>query len=311
MRKLLIVVRTMLAAGVVLLGSAVAQTSAAPSQTPPAKKPAAPAAKKSPSAAAKTAASKDEPVTALTTNKQKASYAIGMNWGTGLHRQNIDVDSAALIQGMKDALAGGKTLLTEDEARTALMQLQKEVQEKQQAKAAAEGDANKKEGEAFLAANKSKEGVVTLPSGLQYKILKEGTGPKPTATDSVVCNYKGTLINGTEFDSSYKRGEPATFPVTGVIKGWTEALQLMPVGSKWQLFIPSDLAYGPRGTPGGPIGPNATLIFEVELISIKDKNPPPDKVPAPGGATGAAGAATSSPTPAPSPTPAASPTPKK
>jgi len=301
----------MLAAGVVLLGSAVAQTSAAPSQTPPAKKPAAPAAKKSPSAAAKTAASKDEPVTALTTNKQKASYAIGMNWGTGLHRQNIDVDSAALIQGMKDALAGGKTLLTEDEARTALMQLQKEVQEKQQAKAAAEGDANKKEGEAFLAANKSKEGVVTLPSGLQYKILKEGTGPKPTATDSVVCNYKGTLINGTEFDSSYKRGEPATFPVTGVIKGWTEALQLMPVGSKWQLFIPSDLAYGPRGTPGGPIGPNATLIFEVELISIKDKNPPPDKVPAPGGATGAAGAATSSPTPVPSPTPAASPTPKK
>jgi len=301
----------MLAAGVVLLGSAVAQTSAAPSQTPPAKKPAAPAAKKSPSAAAKTAASKDEPVTALTTNKQKASYAIGMNWGTGLHRQNIDVDSAALIQGMKDALAGGKTLLTEDEARAALMQLQKEVQEKQQAKAAAEGDANKKEGEAFLAANKSKEGVVTLPSGLQYKILKEGTGPKPTATDSVVCNYKGTLINGTEFDSSYKRGEPATFPVTGVIKGWTEALQLMPVGSKWQLFIPSDLAYGPRGTPGGPIGPNATLIFEVELISIKDKNPPPDKVPAPGGATGAAGAATSSPTPVPSPTPAASPTPKK
>jgi len=301
----------MLAAGVVLLGSAVAQTSAAPSQTPPAKKPAAPAAKKSPSAAAKTAASKDEPVTALTTNKQKASYAIGMNWGTGLHRQNIDVDSAALIQGMKDALADGKTLLTEDEARAALMQLQKEVQEKQQAKAAAEGDANKKEGEAFLAANKSKEGVVTLPSGLQYKILKEGTGPKPTATDSVVCNYKGTLINGTEFDSSYKRGEPATFPVTGVIKGWTEALQLMPVGSKWQLFIPSDLAYGPRGTPGGPIGPNATLIFEVELISIKDKNPPPDKVPAPGGATGAAGAATSSPTPAPSPTPAASPTPKK
>jgi FKBP-type peptidyl-prolyl cis-trans isomerase FklB len=312
MKKLLIVVRTMLAAGVVLLGSAVAQTSAAPSQTPPAKKPAAPAAKKSPSAATKTGtASKDQPVTALTTSKQKASYAIGMNWGTGLHRQAIDVDTASLLQGMKDGLAGGKTLLTEDEARAALMQLQKEMQEKQQAKAAAEGEANKKEGEAFLAANKSKEGVVTLPSGLQYKILTPGTGPKPTATDSVVCNYKGTLINGTEFDSSYKRGEPATFPVTGVIKGWTEALQLMPVGSKWQLFIPSDLAYGARGTPGGPIGPNATLIFEVELMSIKDKNPPPDKVPAPGGATGAAGAETSSPTPAPSPTPAASPTPKK
>jgi FKBP-type peptidyl-prolyl cis-trans isomerase len=296
----------MLAAGVVLLGSAVAQTSAAPSQTPPAKKPAAPAAKKSPSAATKTGtASKDQPVTALTTSKQKASYAIGMNWGTGLHRQAIDVDTAALLQGMKDALAGGKTLLTEDEARTALMQLQKEMQEKQQAKAAAEGEANKKEGDAFLAANKSKEGVVTLPSGLQYKILKEGSGPKPTATDSVVCNYKGTLINGTEFDSSYKRGEPATFPVTGVIKGWTEALQLMPVGSKWQLFIPSDLAYGARGTSGGPIGPNATLIFEVELLSIKDKNPPPDKVPAPGAAPekSPAGAAPASPTPTASPTP--------
>lgn len=293
----------MLAAGAVLLGNAVAQTSAAPSPTPPAKKPAASAAKKSPSAAKTGTASKAQPVTALTTNKQKASYAIGMNWGTGLHRQGIDVDSAALIQGMKDALAGGKTLLTEDEARTALMQLQKEMQEKQQAKAAAEGEANKKEGDAFLAANKTKEGVVTLPSGLQYKILKEGNGPKPTASDSVVCNYKGTLINGTEFDSSYKRGEPATFPVTGVIKGWTEALQLMPVGSKWQLFIPPDLAYGPRGTPGGPIGPNATLIFEVELISIKEKNPLPDKVPTPAAAPNKTpgGAATSSPTPAPTP----------
>jgi FKBP-type peptidyl-prolyl cis-trans isomerase FklB len=302
----LIVVRTMLAAGVVLLGNAVAQTSAAPSQTPPAKKPAAPAAKKSPSTAKKAGtATKGEAVTALTTTKQKASYAIGMNWGTGLHRQGIDVDNAALIQGMKDALAGGKTLLTEDEARSALMQLQKEMQEKQQAKAAQEGEANKKEGEAFLAANKTKEGVVTLPSGLQYKILTPGTGPKPTASDSVVCNYKGTLINGSEFDSSYKRGEPATFPVTGVIKGWTEALQLMPVGSKWQLFIPPDLAYGPRGTPGGPIGPNATLIFEVELISIKEKNPLPDKVPAPAAAPekSPAGGATSSPTPAASPTP--------
>jgi FKBP-type peptidyl-prolyl cis-trans isomerase len=306
MRKLLIVVRTMLAAGVILLGNAVAQTSAAPSQTPPAKKPAASAAKKTPSAGTKTgAAAKQDGVTTLTTSKEKASYAIGMNWGTGLHRQSIDVDSAALIQGMKDALAGGKTLLTEDEARAALMQLQKEMQEKQQAKAAQEGEGNKKEGDAYLAANKTKEGVVTLPSGLQYKILTPGTGPKPTATDSVVCNYKGTLINGTEFDSSYKRGEPATFPVTGVIKGWTEALQLMPVGSKWQLFIPPDLAYGPRGTPGGPIGPNATLIFEVELVSIKDKNPPPDKVPAPGATPDKtpAGGATSSPTPAASPTP--------
>jgi FKBP-type peptidyl-prolyl cis-trans isomerase FklB len=129
---------------------------------------------------------------------------------------------------------------------------------------------NKKAGDAFLAANKTKEGVVTLPSGLQYKILKEGTGPKPTPADSVVCNYRGTLIDGKEFDSSYKRGQPATFPVGQVIKGWTEALQLMPVGSKWQLFVPPDLAYGDRGA-GPDIGPGATLIFEVELISIKGK----------------------------------------
>ena len=127
-----------------------------------------------------------------------------------------------------------------------------------------------KEGEAFLADNKTKDGVVALPSGLQYKILTQGTGPTPAASDTVNCNYRGTLINGTEFDSSYKRNQPASFPVGQVIKGWTEALQLMPVGSKWQLFIPPDLAYGPRGA-GGVIGPNATLIFEVELLSIKGK----------------------------------------
>jgi FKBP-type peptidyl-prolyl cis-trans isomerase FklB len=138
------------------------------------------------------------------------------------------------------------------------------------------GEANKTEGETFLAANKAKEGVVTLPSALQYRILKQGDGPKPTAADSVVCNYRGTLINGTEFDSSYKRGQPLTFPLRGVIRGWTEALQLMPVGSKWQLFIPSDLAYGPRGA-GALIGPNATLIFEVELISIQNKETPQDR----------------------------------
>jgi FKBP-type peptidyl-prolyl cis-trans isomerase FklB len=129
---------------------------------------------------------------------------------------------------------------------------------------------NKSKGETFLAQNKSKEGVVTLPSGLQYKILKEGSGPKPSASDTVVCNYRGTLVDGKEFDSSYKRGQPATFPVSGVIKGWTEALQLMPVGSKWQLFIPSDLGYGDRGA-GADIQPGSTLVFEVELVSIQDK----------------------------------------
>jgi FKBP-type peptidyl-prolyl cis-trans isomerase FklB len=177
---------------------------------------------------------------------------------------------------LKDAVAGGKTQLTEEEAQAVLKEVQIEVQKQQQEKAKEAEDKNKSEGEAFLAANKSKEGVVTLPDGLQYKILTAGTGPKPAPTDSVVCNYRGTLINGTEFDSSYKRGQPANFGVSQVIKGWTEALQLMPVGSKWQLFIPSNLAYGPRGA-GAEIGPGATLIFEVELLSIQDKTKKDEK----------------------------------
>jgi FKBP-type peptidyl-prolyl cis-trans isomerase FklB len=164
-------------------------------------------------------------------------------------------------------------LLTEDEARATLTQLRTEVRSKQQEKMKVAGEMSKKEGVAFLAANKTKEGVVILPSGLQYKILTAGTGPKPTASDTVVCNYRGTLISGTEFDSSYKRGQPASFPVNGVIKGWTEALQLMPVGSKWQLFVPAELGYGDRGT-GADIGPGATLIFEVELLSIQGKDKP-------------------------------------
>jgi len=202
--------------------------------------------------------------------KEKVSYALGMNLGTNLHQQQIEIDPNMLLQGLKDAMSGNKPLMTEDEARAALMQLQSDVRAQQQAKAARAADTNKKEGDAFLALNKTKEGVVTLPSGLQYKVLKEGTGPKPTSTDTVVCNYRGTLLNGTEFDSSYKRGQPSEFPVNGVIRGWTEALQLMPVGSKWQLFIPSDMAYGERGA-GQDIAPNATLIFEVELLSIKGK----------------------------------------
>ncbi len=211
------------------------------------------------------------PDSVLKTQKDKISYAIGMNVGTNLRRDALDVDPTLLTRGLQDALAGSKPLLTEEEARTLLTQLQADMRKKQAEKAQQTGTANKTEGEAFLAANKTKEGVVTLPSGLQYKILKAGTGPKPTANDSVVCNYRGTLINGPEFDSSYKRGEPATFPVSGVIKGWTEALQLMPVGSKWQLFVPSNLAYGDRGA-GPEIGPNATLIFEVELLSIPAKS---------------------------------------
>lgn len=194
-----------------------------------------------------------------------------MKMGANLKKQEVPVDPAILARGLKDALAGGKTLITDDEAQAALNDVQNDLRKKQQEKMAVAGTANKKEGETFLAANKGREGVVSLPSGLEYKILKEGAGPKPAASDSVVCNYRGTLINGTEFDSSYKHGQPATFPVSGVIKGWTEALQLMPVGSKWQLFIPPDLAYGERGA-GGDIGPDSTLIFEVELLSIQDKS---------------------------------------
>jgi len=204
-----------------------------------------------------------------------------MNLGKGLHRDAVDIDPNILLQGLKDGLAGSKTLLTDDEARATMMALQNDLRQKQQAKMQEAGAANLKAGQDFLAANKTKEGVVTLPSGLQYKILTEGTGPKPSADDSVVCNYRGTLLDNTEFDSSYKRGQPTTFQVGQVIRGWTEALQLMPVGSKWQLFIPPDLAYGPRGA-GANIGPNATLIFEVELLSIQPKakseaSPPPPK----------------------------------
>jgi FKBP-type peptidyl-prolyl cis-trans isomerase FklB len=249
---------SVVAAGTILLGSVLAQTPAATPQQPP--------------------AAGSQSASAFTTQKDKVSYAIGMNIGNGLHKQGIDVDPKLLGQGLQDTLSGGKTLMSEDEARATLGQLQADMRKKQQDMMQQAADANKKEGDEFLAANKSKEGVVTLPSGLQYKILTAGTGPKPTASDSVVCNYRGTLVDGKEFDSSYKRGEPATFPVGGVIKGWTEALELMPVGSKWQLVVPSNLAYGERGQ-GPDIGPNATLIFEVELISIqsKDKKPETDK----------------------------------
>jgi FKBP-type peptidyl-prolyl cis-trans isomerase len=256
MRKPITATITLLATGAMLLGTALAQ------QTPASNSPA-PATKAQPPAAAQTQqapASGSQSPSTLATQKEKLSYALGMNIGKNLHRN-------LLLQGMKDASAGGQTLMTDQEAQAAVTELQNDLRKKQEEKTQAAGGNNQKEGEAFLAANKTKPGIVTLPSGLQYKILKAGTGAKPTATDSVVCNYRGTLIDGTEFDSSYKRGQPATFPVNGVIKGWTEALQLMPVGSKWQLFVPSSLAYGPQGPQA--IGPNATLIFEVELVSIQ------------------------------------------
>ncbi len=208
----------------------------------------------------------------LVTEKDKQSYAIGLSVGKNLSRDSIDVEPKFVLQGIQDALGNGKLMLTDDQIKAVMTALQTQVQQKQEAKRVAAEATNKKAGADFQAANKAKPGVVTLPDGLQYKILTPGTGPKPSATDTVVCNYRGTLVDGTEFDSSYKRGQPATFPVGRVIKGWTEALQLMPVGSKWQLVIPSDLAYGQRGQ--GPIGPNSTLIFEVELMSIKPPAPP-------------------------------------
>jgi FKBP-type peptidyl-prolyl cis-trans isomerase len=191
-----------------------------------------------------------------------------MDLGGQLKAQAVEIDPDLFAEGLKAMLAGGKTLLTDAEAKAAISQLQLTRVAKQTAALQASGAKNKTEGDAFLAANKAKEGVVTLPSGLQYKVITNGTGPKPTLEQTVVCQYKGTLIDGKEFDSSYKRGQPATFPVKGVIKGWTEALQLMPVGSKWQVFVPPDLAYGTRGA-GADIGPNATLIFEIELVAIK------------------------------------------
>jgi FKBP-type peptidyl-prolyl cis-trans isomerase len=254
-----------------MAGAGYAQQTPAAS-TPAATTPAAPAATtpKAPVKKTGTAAKSAAPAP-LPTQKEKFSYALGMSIEGSLKKQSVEVDLALISQGFKDAASGGKTLLTEEEAQTVLNEVQAQVRKQMQEKMQAAAPKNKTEGEAFLAANKDKEGVVTLPSGLQYKILNAGTGPKPTATDSVVCNYRGTLVNGTEFDSSYKRGQPATFGVGQVIKGWTEALQLMPVGSKWQLFIPSNLAYGERGEPRGGIEPNETLIFEVELISIQDK----------------------------------------
>ena len=208
----------------------------------------------------------EEPV--LKDQKEKISYSIGLNIGTNLKAQNIDINPDLLARGIKDALTGTQPLLTQEEIKEVLSAFQKEMAAKADVKRSAISEKNKTEGAAFLAENGKKEGVVTLPSGLQYKILNAGTGAKPKATDKVVTNYKGTLIDGSEFDSSYSRGAPSEFPVNKVIAGWTEALQLMETGSKWQLFIPANLAYGEKGYADA-IAPNSVLVFELELISIK------------------------------------------
>jgi FKBP-type peptidyl-prolyl cis-trans isomerase len=209
----------------------------------------------------------------LKTEKDRRSYALGMDLGSQLRKVAVDVDPAVFAKGLGDALAGGKTLMSDDDVKMVIAGLQAELKARQASAGAAAADPkraedNKKAGDAFLAENKKKDGVVTLPSGLQYKVITAGTGKKPAAGDTVVCQYRGTLIDGTEFDSSYARKEPATFPVKGVIPGWTEALQLMPVGSKWQIVVPPELAYGSRGS-GDKIGPNQTLVFDIELLAIK------------------------------------------
>jgi FKBP-type peptidyl-prolyl cis-trans isomerase FklB len=287
MRNQIIAVFILFAASLVFCGISSAQQSQSPSSTSSQKAPSATTAQKPPAAKTTTAA---KPAQApLTTDRQKESYALGMNIGRGLKNQSVDIDPAILLRGLKDTMAAnGKPLLTDQEAMDELKKLQTDAQQKQQAKMKEEGEKNAADGTAFLEANKTKEGVHVLPDGLQYKVITEGTGPKPTATDTVVCQYRGTLIDGTEFDSSAKHGGPATFQVSRIIKGWTEALQLMPVGSKWELYIPASLAYGDRGAPGSPIGPNSTLIFEVELQSIKAPTaaapspaPAPQAAPAP------------------------------
>src|SRR5438270_1954168 len=227
---------------------------------------------------------------ALKDAKDKVSYSIGLDIGMTFQKQKMEINSDVLAAGLKDGLSGAKPLLSPEEVRQVMTQFSKDMREKTAAANKEAADKNTKEGEKFLAENKAKPGVKTTASGLQYKVEKEGSGTPPKETDTVEVNYRGTLIDGTEFDSSYKRGEPATFPVDRVIKGWTEALHLMKPGAKYHLYIPSDLAYGPGGT-GGDIGPNATLIFEVELMSVKPGEA--SSAPSPGAA--AAASATASP----------------
>lgn len=207
-------------------------------------------------------------VTSLETFQDSLSYSIGVDIGRGLARQDIVIDPAILGQGLREAYADSAKLLTPEEVQGVLIAFQQQAEATQREAAMAKSQVNKEAGEKLLVENAKKDGVITLPSGLQYRIIRKGDGPKPKATDKVKVHYKGELVDGTIFDSSYQRGEPVVFPVSGLIDGWTEALQLMPVGSKWELVIPPSLAYGDRGA-GGTIAPESTLRFEMELLGIE------------------------------------------
>jgi len=208
--------------------------------------------------------------TKLRTEKEKVSYCIGLDLGSKLRRQSIDVDLDLLFRGMEDSFTNADALLSVTEQRETMVGFQRKQKVKMEAVLKEEGLINRQIGERFLSDNRGKPGVVVLASGLQYKVIVEGKGPRPEGTDTVETHYRGRLVDGTEFDDSYSRGGPSAFPVKGIIKGWTEALQLMNVGSKWELYIPADLAYGDRGA-GAKIPPGATLIFEVELLRIVEK----------------------------------------
>jgi FKBP-type peptidyl-prolyl cis-trans isomerase FklB len=210
-----------------------------------------------------------EPLKSLDTQDQKVSYSFGLVLGKRMTNDMPDLQIDVFVQGLKDAYSGNPQLITDEQVAQTLSDFQRDLQQKQLEEVQKAGEENKKAGKEFLAENKNKEGIVTLESGLQYKVLTEGKGLQPGPTDVVKVHYTGSLINGTVFDSSIDRGQPVSFPVNGVIAGWTEALQLMPTGSKWQLFIPSDLAYGPNGNRS--IGPNETLLFDVELLDIEAK----------------------------------------
>ncbi len=261
-----LVVWTILMAGIALPANSQVPAPSGPKfQVPPTKKlPATSTAAKPQAQPPKSAAA----LPGLKTQKEKVSYSLGQNLGMNFKQQGVDIDFQLLSRGIQDALLGAKPMISEKDMSQAMETFRQQMMAKQQAQMQVLAVKNKKEGEEFLAENKSRAGVVALSSGLQYKELKAGTGATPKSTDTVTVNYRGTLLDGTEFDNSYKRREPVTFEVSKIIAGWTEALQLMKVGAKWQLFVPSSLAYG-QSSPGAEIPPNSTLVFEIELLSIK------------------------------------------